>query len=247
MGGRGSPSGLSSAAPTPPQPTTPSGKTLADVQAMDDQQLHDFLIDVQNTDTPDFLNTHHLQKMTYALGLNDKPEIVTQQEFDDMTVNAPFGSGQPILYRTVNDKTLSDGITKFSAAQQLKMLTEGDLTWHGEGVHGDGLYFSDYKPGSLLYGRGGGKSRVIACTLNSKARPITEDALRRRYDAFVKTHPQSRKALGFARTHSTHDSMSQFALQQGYNVIVSRQSSYENYFTVLDRSVLTTTGKTEKY
>ncbi len=250
MGGRGSSSGLLSAAPMPPQPPAPppppSGKTLADVQAMDDQQLHDFLIDVQNTDLPDFLNTHHFQKMTYALGLNDKPEIISQQEFDDMTVNAPFGSAQPILYRTVDDAQLTGGVT-LTAKQIQDMLLYGDLTYHGNGIHGDGLYFSDDKRGSQAYGNGGGRSRTVACVLNSKARPITETALRKQYDAFIKTHPQSRKALGFAKARSTHDSMSQFALSQGYNVIVSHQFGNENYYTVLDRGVLSTTGKIEKY
>lgn len=248
MGGRGSSSGLIPPGPKAPPapPMTPSGKTLADFQAMDDKDMHDFLIDVNKTDTPDFLNTHHLQKMTYALGMNDKPEIISQQEWDDMTVNAPFGSGATVIYRTVDDASLSGGVT-LKASQQLKMLTDGDLTWHGNGIHGDGLYFSDSKSGSQAYGRGGGRSRTIACVLNDKAKPITETALRKQYDAFVKTHPQTRKALGFAKARSTHDSMSQFALSQGYNVIISKQFGSENYYTVLDRAALSTTGKIEKY
>jgi hypothetical protein len=243
MGGRGSASGLASV-------STPSGKTLTDIQAMasanDDKGMHDFLIDVQSTDTPDFLNTHHLQKMVYALGMNDKPEIVSQQEFDDMTVNAPFGSGQTILYRTVNDADLTGGV-HMSAKQINDMLLSGDLTYLGNGVHGDGLYFADDKAESQAYGRGGGKSRTIACVLNSKARMVTETNLRKEYDAFVKSNPQTRKALGFAKTHSSHDSMSQFALMKGYNVIVSKQFRGMNYYTVIDRGVLTTTGKQEKY
>lgn len=242
MGGRGSSSGLQPMH----APQTPSGKTLADVQAMGDQDLHDFLIDVNNTDTPDFLNTHHLQKMTYALGMNDKPEIISQQEFDDMTVNAPFGSGATVLYRTVDDANLTGGV-RITAKQIQDMLLYGDLTYHGNGIHGDGLYFSSSKSGSQAYGRGGGRSRMVACVLNGKAKPITETALRKQYDAFIKTHPQSRKALGFARSHSTHDSMSQFALTQGYNVIISKQYGGESYYTVLDRGILSTTGKIEKY
>jgi hypothetical protein len=245
MGGRGSASGMA-----PATPSTPSGKTLADIQAMaranDDKGMHDFLIDVQNTDTPDFLNTHHLQKMVYALGMNDKPEIVSQQEFDDMTVNAPFGSGQPILYRTVNDVKLTGGV-HMSAKQINDMMISGDLTYLGNGIHGDGLYFANDKAESQAYGYGGGRSRTIACVLNSKARMVTETKLRKEYDDFVKHNPQTRKALGFAKAHSSHDSMSQFALMKGYNVIVSSQFRGVAYYTVIDRSVLTTTGKQEKY
>ncbi len=243
MGGRGGSSGL---APTPAKVSTPSGLTLSDVQGMNDDALHDFLINVNDTDTPDFLNRHHLQKMIYALGLNDKPEIISQKEFDDLTVNAPFGSAAPILYRTVNDTTLSNGI-HMSAKQIQKQFTDGDLTYVGDGIHGDGLYFSDSKSGSKMYGNGGGRSAIISGVLNGKARIITEKALKSEYDNFVKNHPRSRKALGFARSKSTHDSMSQFALIRGYNVIVSKQWGNENYYTVLDRSVISTTGKTEKF
>lgn len=245
MGGRGSSSGI--VPPGPQKPTTPSGKTLADVQAMDDKEFHDFLIDVNKTDVPDFLNSHHLQKMAYALGLNDKPEIISQQEFDDMTVNAPFGSGAPVLWRTVNPVNMSGGVT-MTAKQVMDQTLHGDLTYHGDGIHGDGIYFSDSKHGSQWgYGRDHGQSRSVACVLNSKARTITESRLKTMYDTFVKTHPQSRKALGFAKSHSSHDSMSQFALQQGYNVIISDQGGGEHYYTVLDRGVLSTTGNIEVY
>lgn len=242
MGGRGGASGLISPVAT----TTPSGLTLADVQAMDDDALHDFLISVNDTDTPDFLNTVHLQKMIYALGMNNKPEIISQQEFDDMTVNAPFGSGQPVLYRTVNDTTLT-GNVPMSARQMQQQFLKGDLTYIGNGIHGDGLYFSDSKSGSRAYGRGGGRSAMVAGVLNKNARPITEAKLKSEYNKFIKNHPRSRRALGFARSHSYNDSMSQFALIRGYNVIVSKQLGNENYYTVLDRSAISTTGKISKF
>ena len=234
MGGRGSSfsSGTSSTV------STPSGHTLAEVQAMDDKGMHDFLIDVDKTDIPDFLNTHHLQKMAYALGLNDGPEIVSQQEFDDMTTNAPFGSGMPVIYRTVNDSSGS-GMT---ADDICDMITDGDVTFLGDGIHGDGLYFSNQLSGSKAYGNGP-SARTVGAVLNSNAKVVSETSLRKQYDAFVKTHPQTRKALGFARTKSTHDSMSQFALLQGYNVITSNQYGGEVYYTVLDRSALTMTRK----
>ena len=244
MGGRGGSSGL---APTPSSPsTTPSGLTLQDVQAMDDDALHDFLIAVDKTDTPDFLNTHHLQKMIYALGLNDKPEIISQKEFDDLTVNAPFGSGAPILYRTVDGKDVAGGV-HITAKQIQDQFSYGDLTYTGNGVHGDGIYFSDNKSGSKIYGSGGGRSRILQGVLNKNAKIITETKLRAEYDKFVKAHPRTRRALGFARSRSTHDSMSQFALIRGYNVIVSKQWGNENYYTVLNRSAISTTGKLEKY
>lgn len=226
--------------------TTPSGYTLADVQAMDDKQTHDFLISVNDIDTPDFLNKDlHTQKMVYGLGLNDKPKIISQQEFDDETVNVPFGDAR-VLYRTVDDAITTGGV-KMTAEQQLQMLAYGDLSWIGRGIHGDGLYFSNSESGSKSYGSGRGKSATIACVLNENARMITERNLKKEYDQYVKSHPETRKALGFARSKSTNDSYSQFALLRGYNVIVSSQFGGEAYYTVLDRKALSTTGKIEKW
>lgn len=240
MGGRGS-SYASSAqvapnAPPAPAPiATPSGLTLSDVQAMDDQQLHDFLIDVNKTDIPAFLNDIHLQKMIYALGMNDTPEIVDSATFKQLT-SGP-GALTPI-YRTVNDTNVNG--VPFTAQDICDMLTDGDVTYVGNGIHGDGLYFSNDLGGSKAYGGRRG-SKTLAAVLNQKAKVISERQLQSLYDNFVKTHPQSRKALGFAKARSSHDSMSQFALTQGYNVITSNQYGGEVYYTVLDRSVLTMT------
>lgn len=50
--------------------------------------------------------------------------------------------------------------------------------------------------------------------------------------------PRTRRALGFAKAHSTSDSMSQFALLMGYNVITTKVGYNETYYTVIDRSAL---------
>lgn len=217
----------------------PTGVTQADLANMSDQELHDFLINVNKTDIPSFLNQNHLQRMLYAMGMNDKPEIVSEQEFDDMTVNAPFGSGAPMIYRTVND-TKVNGVP-FTADDCCDMLTDGDVTFVGNGIHGDGLYFSSSLSGSKAYGNS--SMRTVAAVFNSKAKIISEQKLNKEYDAYVKSHPQTRKALGFARAHSSNDSKSQFALIRGYNVISYKQYNGEVYYTVIDRSALTMSKK----
>ena len=73
------------------------------------------------------------------------------------------------------------------------MLIDGDLTFVGRGIHGDGLYFSNSLSGSKAYGDHTGQT--VGAVLNSKARVISETQLRQDYDAFVKSHPQARKAL----------------------------------------------------
>lgn len=245
MGGRGSRSGMSGAgggvgggigaggAPAPQ--ATPSGLTLADVQKMDDQQLHDFLINVDKTDIPAFLNDVHLQKMLYALGMNDKPEIVDSATMKKLTSgpNAP-----EMIYRTVNGTTVNG--TPLSAKDICDTITDGDLTYVGGGIYGDGLYFSNSLSGSKAYGWGS-DVRTVGAIFNSKAKMITKNQLNSLYDNFVKTHPETRKALGFAKDRGgRHSSLSQFALVMGYNVIVTPKGS-ENYYTVIDRGALTMT------
>lgn len=254
MGGRGSSSSFTTVTPIPapipapalqPDPqdddtqtvaatATPSGVTLAEVQQMSDQELHDFLINVYKTDIPDFLNKVHLQKMIYALNLNAAPEIVDQKTFDNLVKQ-----GNTPIYRTVNDTTVN-GI-RFTADDICDMMTDGDTTFVGNGIHGDGLYFSNSLSGSKAYGHS--SSKTVGAVLNSSAKIISESALRQQYNTFIKTHPQTRKALGFARSKSSNDSMSQFALIQGYNVISSPQGGGEMYYTVIDRSALTMTRK----
>ena len=235
MGGRGSSSGIT-AAPVPvmPQPTSPMGKTLAEVQAMDDDQLHDFLIDVQKVDTPDFLNTHHTQKMVYGLGLNDTPQVVPDAQLQTL-----IKQGAKPIYRSV-DGAITAGKVAFSGQDMLDQLRYGDLTYLGDGRIGDGLYFSSSLSGSKLYGK-----TTVQGVLSPSAKVISRQQLNNEYNQFIKSHPRSRKALGFSSKHgsSWHNSLSQFALIRGYNVISEYQYGGETYYNVIDRSALIVSDK----
>lgn len=61
---------------------------------MDDTGMHDFLINVQSVDMPQFLCDSHLQRMIYGLGMNDKPQIVS-----DKQLNAMVKQGAVPIYR----------------------------------------------------------------------------------------------------------------------------------------------------
>lgn len=269
MGGRGSNSGLASSGSMTPQPqinpapqampvpaaavqnappsTAPQamggGSLLSGGQISytplnqkdeADTSMHDFLINVQSVDMPQFLCDSHLQRMIYGLGMNDKPQIVS-----DKQLNAMVKQGAVPIYRTVNDS--DDDVQGISMTSDdiCDMMTDGSLSYVGRGVHGDGLYFSDSKRGSKLYGNPGQNPKTLRAVLNpAKARAISESSLQSAYDAFVKSHPRTRRALGFAKAHSTSDSMSQFALLMGYNVITTKVGYNETYYTVIDRSAL---------
>jgi len=228
------------------KPTTPSGHVLADLATMNDDELHDFLIGVQKIETPDWLNTHHTQRMVYGLGMNDLPETVSHSEFQKLVAN-----GATPIYRTVNDTTIG-GIT-WTGHDMLDQIQYGSETYLGDGRIGDGLYFSDSFSGSKLYGYYGSKSPTIQAVLSPNARVISDTALRMKYDAFIKTHPRARRALGFAAKHSSRgwqNSYSQFALIMGYNVIKQfnthrsdAPNGREYYYNVIDRSALIVTDK----
>ncbi len=174
--------------PAPPTPASlapnapPMGVTLSDVQQMDDTSMHDFLINVQSVDMPQFLCDSHLQRMIYGLGMNDKPQIVS-----DKQLNAMVKQGAVPIYRTVNDS--DDAVQGISMTSDdiCDMMTDGSLSYVGRGVHGDGLYFSDSKRGSKLYGNPGQNPKTLRAVLNpAKARAISESSLQSAYDAFVK-------------------------------------------------------------
>ena len=235
MGGRGSSSGIT-AAPAAVQPTaTPTGYTLADVQAMNDDQLHDFLIDVYNVDTPDFLNTHHTQKMVYGLGMNDTPQVVSDAQLQQMIQNG----AQPI-YRSVDDATLQ-GNVQMTGNDMLNQIRYGDLTYLGNGKLGDGLYFSNDLSGSRWYG-----NTTIQGILSPNAKVVSKSQLQSEYNQFIKTHPRTRKALGFSAQRGSsgwRNSLSQFALIRGYNVVSEYQGGGETYYNVIDRSALIVSDK----
>lgn len=151
----------------------PTGVTQAALANMSDQELHDFLIDVNKTDIPTFLSDLHLQRMLYAMGMNGKPEVVDQNTFDGLAQNSP------VLYRTVND-TVVDGVP-FTSSDCCDMLIDGDLTFVGRGIHGDGLYFSNSLSGSKAYGDHTGSDRWCGAEQQSKSyfRDSAQAGLRR--------------------------------------------------------------------
>ena len=123
--------------------------------------MHDFLINVQSVNMPQFLCDSHLQRMIYGLGMNDKPQIIS-----DKQLNAMVKQGAVPIYRTVNDS--DDDVQGISMTSDdiCDMMTDGSLSYVGRGVHGDGLYFSDSKRGSKLYGNPGQNPKTLRAVLN---------------------------------------------------------------------------------
>ena len=209
---------------------TESGITLADVQQMNDQDLHDILLAITKQDLPDYLMPNNQQRFVYALGINQKPIVE-----DDATF-ALNSKGKEIIYNAQSTVNLNgpNGYT-LTGDDIHDYLKYGDDTLQQHGIHGNGINFTPNQGASSGYG-----NRQSAARLNpATAKIVTESQLKREYDNWVTTHPQSRKALGYmARNGNGYgdNTYSQFAMIRGYNVIQSTQ--HGTTYTVLDRAAL---------
>ena len=214
---------------------TESGITLADVQQMNDQELHDILLAITKQDLPDYLMANNQQRFTYALGLNQKPIVE-----DDATF-ALNSKGKEIIYNAQSQANLS-GYT-LTGDDIHDFLKYGEDTLQQNGIHGNGIYFTPSQGASSSYG-----NRMSAARLNpATAKIITESQLKRDYDSWIQSRPQTRKALGYmARNGNGYgdNTYSQFAMLRGYNVIESTQ--HGKTYTVLDRSALIYSKSTKK-
>ena len=206
---------------------TESGITLADVQQMNDQDLHDILLAITKQDLPDYLMPNNQQRFAYALGINQKPIVE-----DDATF-ALNSKGKEIIYNAQRSVNLP-GYT-LTGDDIHDYLKWGDDTLQQHGIHGNGINFTPNQGASSGYG-----NRQSAARLNpATARVISETQLKREYDSWIKTRPLTRKALGYmARNGNSYgdNTYSQFALLKGYNVISATQ--HGGMYVVLDRGAL---------
>ena len=153
----------------------------------------------------------HTQHMAQALGLNDKPKVVSREEFDKIAAQSPTGP----VFRGVVDN-LSAGV---SADEIVDMTVSGEITFLGNGVHSDGIYFSTSRKTAEGYG-GGDKGRVMEACFSSDARIVDYETL---------LSQKSSTPIGDTGT---------FALYSGYNAIRVKESGGEEYLIALDRSAL---------
>ena len=214
---------------------TESGITLADVQQMSDKELHDILLAITKQDLPDYLMPNNQQRFVYALGLNQKPIVEDDATF---ALNA---KGKEVIYNAQSQANLS-GYT-LTGDDIHDFIKYGDDTLQQNGIHGNGLYFTPSQGASSSYG-----NRMSAARLNpATAKIITESQLKREYDNWIQSRPQTRKALGYmARNGNGYgdNTYSQFAMLRGYNVIQSTQ--HGTTYTVLDRSALIYSKSTKR-
>ncbi len=229
------------------QPQTPKGPTLQDFQNTSPADLGNLMNTVNKTTVKMGISSR-LQKTIQHFNMNEKPTVLDDASFDS-AVSSQALDGQTI-YRGVY------GNQQLTADQMNQYLMYGDNTLVGRGIHGDGLYFSTRLNTGRGYSDGTPGSVTTAYIDKSKAKSITEGALRRMY---VKESAAVQSAFGsFPGNRPTAVStsvMPQYALYKGYNVIhvpggnrggyvAHVNNSYgvknggEDYYVPLTRSVL---------
>lgn len=174
------------------------------------------------------------QKYVKVMGLNDKPETMSKQDFQAYITD---NKDLPVLYRAVTDAGptgMVGGVTrgKYLRRGILNDLMYGSQQYIGDGVYGDGLYFST-QPTHGSYGSFSGSKEtaidrkyMIQATFKSGTKKILWDDLQ--------------KLMGEYRDKGYNiGDPSSFARSLGYQVIqCHRDGADEIYYNILDRSAL---------
>lgn len=186
-------------------------------------------------DKYDILNERSsYQKYVKVMGLNDKPETMSKQDFQAYIAD---NKDLPVLYRAVTDAGptgMVGGVTrgKYLRRGILNDLMYGSQQYIGDGIYGDGLYFST-QPTHGSYGSFSGSKEtaidrkyMIQATFKSGAKKILWDDLR--------------MLMGEYRDKGYNvGDPSSFARSLGYQIIqCHRDGTDEIYYNILDRSAL---------
>lgn len=174
------------------------------------------------------------QKYVKVMGLNDKPETMSKQDFQAYIAD---NKDLPVLYRAVTDAGptgMVGGVTrgKYLRRGILNDLMYGSQQYIGDGIYGDGLYFST-QPTHQSYGGFSGSANeaidrkyMIKATFKSGTKKILYDDLEKMINEY--------KEKGYNITDP-----SSFARSLGYHVIQAhKDGEREIYYNIIDRSCL---------
>ena len=198
--------------------------------AMSDDQKADAIEQMVQGDVPVFLADNDFQKLTFTMGLNDKPQLV-----DDGVLDTMNGTE---LFRNINAVNDDKNRIRYSADMIASQVQKGSVTRvsdSGGSNYGRGIYFASNYADSAMYGDYRvdiKKTSVIRCKLNSNAKVVNyTQAI-----TGVSKEIASGSKLGKALEKCDYYSQSSiWALAKGYNVITNGRS----YYNILNRNAVT--------
>ena len=150
------------------------------------------------------------QKVAIDMGVCETPQVVSREDFDKYVKD----SGAVVCYRGVKD---IDSMT--GENMQFQMAYNTQEPYFGDGIFGDGLYFSTRKDTAESYA---GRAEISTCAVRPDAKILEYGS---------PEHDKAKK-----RVQTTDDSVA--ALCSGYDVIHKKQGSDEDYYVILNRAAL---------
>lgn len=220
--GLGKKSGGGNAAPA--KANTPSGIDYNQFMAMPENQRWqtiDNIIADSSIQVPSILDKSDTTKVMYALGMNNKPTVVSDAQLDSMP-------GKD-LYRTVYEKGSMPPPSSEGILDQIRNGDYTQLSGAGGSAHGRALYFArDDFTGSRIYGDGERNAMMMRAKINPGAKIVSEQNLKNQM-----------RSKGYSpKSTSSRDDIALYALSQGIDGWYS-----STYTMMVNRGVLTASSK----
>lgn len=186
--------------------------------------------------SPGVYNQGITQQLVEAQGLNAKPALISDKEFD-----AIASKNGITIYRTV--KNTKSGIT---GKELLDNTLKGDINSLGSGIYGAGHYFATNYSESVSYGDDKKGQGTVRATFNKKDVKIIEmkklqkmyadevNSSSKLYDVCDKIDRHCRTLTNSAYGNRK-DILSAYALTKGYDAIYVQS---KNYYTFMTRDKL---------
>lgn len=150
------------------------------------------------------------QKVALDMALCETPQVVSRADFDKYVSE----SGAAVCYRGVKDIESMTGEN-----MQYQMAYNTQEPYFGDGIFGDGLYFSTRKDTAESYA---GRAEIATVAVRPDAKILEYGSAE---------HEKAKK-----RVQTTDDSVA--AMCAGYDVIRKKQGGDEDYYIVLNRAAL---------
>lgn len=211
-----------------PKDDIPKGGKTGFNEMSDDEKVELLHKAISDADIPGTLNVDsYTQRFIYNSGLNDKPtEVKNYKEYDAYDAKN--------IYRGVKD---IPGV--MTADEMIEMTCYGDLTFVGDGIFGDGLYFSDNSVTAQEYATKNGM--YMSAKIKKEAKVVDYDKL---IDEFYVDRNNGNKIavelVKLVNEKGVDNSipLGVYALCKGYDVISKQYKYDEMYYNVLNRGAL---------
>jgi len=131
----------------------------------DDQKVSTIqsILNDQNITVPDYLDKSPTSKVMYALGMNNKPKVVSDDEFDNLSGDT--------FYRTVRNNDMQS-LSGADAINQIKNSDYTSLSSDRNSGMGRALYFTTNFGESYSYGGGQQGAAMMRVKVNPDAKIV---------------------------------------------------------------------------